>query len=120
MDVGGIAATTTAVLHVGFFVLETVLFPRDTKVQRRFGARSPAEVQALTVALGNQGFYNLCMAAMVVYGLYVRGGADGRLLARAVCASLAGCGGYLAFSKPAMFAGALVQAIPALAAVYFL
>ena len=120
MDTGVVAATTTAALHLGFFVLETVLFPRNTSVQKRFGARSPAEVQALTVALGNQGFYNLAMAAMILFGLYVRGGSDGRLLARAVCAALAGCGGYLVYSKPAMIAGALIQSAPALTAVYFL
>ncbi len=54
-----------AVLHMGFFVLESVLWTSPT-VRRIFGNTAEAAEATRVLAL-NQGFYNLGLAALLIF-----------------------------------------------------
>ena len=62
-----------ALLHVLFFVMESVLFMRPD-VHRRFGLRTREEAELVRPMAYNQGFYNLFLAI----GAVVRSGLGGR------------------------------------------
>lgn len=82
-----IAATLAAVLHVQFFVLESLRFTRPA-VWRRFGIASQHDADVIRPMAFNQGWYNLFLALGVVAGVVAV--ASGRTV---VGASLIGFGG---------------------------
>jgi putative membrane protein len=57
-----------ALLHVGFFVMESLLWRRPA-VYRRFGVNDPDEAAIMAPALFNQGFYNLFLAVGAIVGI---------------------------------------------------
>ncbi|WP_223635640.1 DUF1304 domain-containing protein [Corallococcus sp. EGB] len=61
-------AVTAALIHVLFFVLESILFSRP-KVWRRFGLKSQADADVMKSMALNQGFYNLFLALGVLVGV---------------------------------------------------
>ena len=56
------------VVHVAFFVIESLLWPRP-RVHRLFGVRSPEDADTMRFALFNQGFYNLFLAISTLVGV---------------------------------------------------
>ncbi len=61
-------AAIAALLHVLFFIMESVLFTRPD-VYRRFGIASQQEAETVRPMAYNQGFYNLALALGIVVGL---------------------------------------------------
>ena len=63
-----IVATIAALLHVVFFVFESVLWMRPS-VYGRFGIASHEDAATIRSMAYNQGFYNLALAAGVLVGV---------------------------------------------------
>ncbi|CAM3215702.1 DUF1304 domain-containing protein [Corallococcus sp. ZKHCc1 1396] len=61
-------AVIAALIHVLFFVMESVLFSRP-KVWRRFGLKSQSDADVAKPIMLNQGFYNLFLALGVLVGV---------------------------------------------------
>ena len=61
-------ATIAALLHVMFWVLESLRF-RQESVWRRFGVKSAADAEAVAPMAFNQGFYNLFLAIGALVGV---------------------------------------------------
>jgi putative membrane protein len=55
-------------IHVGIFVMESVLWRRP-EVHRLFGVSDPAHAEMMSFALLNQGFYNLFLALGALAGV---------------------------------------------------
>lgn len=66
--IGLIVAGMAALLHLAFFVLESVLF-RLPFGRRVFGVRPEHDSPALRLFAVNQGIYNLALALLVLAGL---------------------------------------------------
>ncbi|NOK21833.1 DUF1304 domain-containing protein [Corallococcus carmarthensis] len=61
-------AVIAALIHVLFFVMESIVFSRPT-VWQRFGVKSQADADVLKGMAFNQGFYNLFLALGVLVGV---------------------------------------------------
>lgn len=109
-----------AVLHVLFFVMESVLFMRPD-VHRRFGLRTREEAELVRPMAFNQGFYNLFLAAGAVVGIvWAAGdGADtgGTAVAGFACAVMLGAAVVLVTTSRRFLPAALVQGLPPLVAL---
>lgn len=66
--IGLVAAVLAALLHVAFFVLESVLF-RLPAGRRIFGVRPENDSAPLRLFAVNQGIYNLALAIVVLVGV---------------------------------------------------
>ena len=110
-----------ALIHVGFFVMESILFqkPGGHKIFKV----TEAEHAAVKVWAFNQGFYNLFIAIGTFVGLtlifqkqfFVAGIMTG------FCGlSMIGAGVVLWFSAPRLRRGALIQMIPPILGFIFL
>ena len=112
MPIPTLAIVLVAFLHIGFFVLESVLW--TSPIVRRIFGTSPSEAEATRVLAMNQGFYNLGAAVM--------------LLAFLATDNTAGLLGVLLFLSAMGVVGAvtanwrilLVQTLPAAAACILL
>ncbi|MEZ4239306.1 MAG: DUF1304 domain-containing protein [Myxococcota bacterium] len=62
-----LAVAVVAVLHLGFFVLEAVLWTKPTG--RRIFALSAEDAERTKVLASNQGVYNAMVAAGLLWGL---------------------------------------------------
>ncbi|AFE06568.1 hypothetical protein COCOR_05774 [Corallococcus coralloides DSM 2259] len=81
-------AVIAALIHVLFFVMESIVFSRP-KVWKRFGLKSQADADVVKPMALNQGFYNLFLAVGVLVGVVlVHTGA----VASGVAAVVFGCG----------------------------
>ena len=106
-----IFAGLAGVLHLLFFLMESILFKRPD-VQQRFGL-SPEEAKAAGIWAFNQGFYNLFLAAGLFTGIILAHTAydrEGLALVVFVCATMVGAGLVLAFSEPKLVSAACVVA----------
>jgi len=125
---GLLLATVAALLHVVFFVLESVLFRRPAG-RRLFGVRAEHDSPPLRLFAVNQGVYNLALAIVVALGVVLQataGDAADRAIA-GLALTVGGCsvmvvaGAALALTAPPrMLGAALVQALPPLLAVVLL
>lgn len=61
-------AVIAALIHVLFFVMESIVFSRP-KVWKRFGLKSQADADVVKPMALNQGFYNLFLAVGVLAGV---------------------------------------------------
>lgn len=117
--IGLIAAALAALLHVGFFVLESLAFERPA-VRRLFGVPSKEQSRSLSLFAANQGVYNLALAVVVVLGLALAAGGQLGLglglaigaLAVMVVAALA-----LVATSRRLWRGALIQGMPPVIAI---
>ncbi|WP_348789714.1 DUF1304 domain-containing protein [Leifsonia sp. NPDC080035] len=66
--VASILLALAAVVHLGFFAMESMLWS-SPGVWRRFGVASQRDADAVRPMAYNQGFYNLFLAGGVVVGL---------------------------------------------------
>jgi putative membrane protein len=66
--IGSVLIGLAALLHVYFFVLESVLWTRE-KTWRIFGVRSQQDAETTRGLAYNQGFYNLFLAIGAITGI---------------------------------------------------
>ena len=116
-----VLATAAALLHVLFFVLESVLF-RHPRGRRLFGVRAEHDSPSLRLFAVNQGVYNLAIAIVVLVGvgLVVADATSvaGRALVIAGCSIMVVAGAALAATAPRrMLGAALAQGLPPLLAI---
>ena len=113
------AAVVAALIHVYFFVLESLWFMRPA-VWARFGIESDADAQVTRSFAYNQGFYNLFLAVGVAIGIVLVGLGDtaaGRAITLFACGSMIAAGIVLFLNNPGFLRAAAIQAVPPLVAV---
>lgn len=102
-----------AALHVWFMVLETFLW-KTPAIGARFGLTPEAQLATAPLAF-NQGFYNLFLAAGLVFAMFQADAPNFPSISVffLVCIVVAGCVGGLTVN-PRIF---VIQAVPAVAAM---
>jgi putative membrane protein len=113
------AAVIAAVIHVWFFLMESVWFLRES-VWRRFGISSDADARIVRSWAYNQGFYNLFLAIGVAAGLTLVSAGDpavGRPIVLFACGSMIAAAVVLVTHSPQLLRAGLIQGIPPLVAV---
>jgi len=106
------AIVVVAALHVGFFILESVLWT-SPHVRRIFGT-TEEEAQTTRALALNQGFYNLGAAALLL-GFYTADNIEG-VMGVLLFLSAMGIVGAITANWRILF----VQSLPAIAAFLFL
>ena len=114
-----VAALLAALIHVWFFVMESIQWQRP-EIWARFGLDSAEHASIVRPMAFNQGFYNLFLALGIVagLGLVAAGQVDaGRAVVLFACASMVGAGVVLFASNRRFALGAAIQAGPPLVAI---
>jgi putative membrane protein len=114
-----LAALVAALLHIGFFTLESLLFARPD-VWARFRLGSQADADIVRPMAFNQGFYNLFLALGVLGGLLLAASGSleaGRAIVLFACACMVGAGAVLVGSDRRFASSAALQAVPPLLAI---
>jgi len=111
-------AIVAAVVHVLFFIMESVLFTRPD-VYRRFGLTSSEDAETVRPMAYNQGFYNLALALGISVGLVmVQGAGDTRVAGMAIvtfaCACIVLAAAVLISTGRRFLTAALIQGTPPL------
>ena len=117
--IGIVAAIVAALIHVWFFVLESLWFSRPA-VWARFGLASDEEARTVRSFAFNQGFYNLFLAVGIGIGLVLAGTGDpvsGRAIVLFACGSMVAAGVVLVLHNRTFLQAALIQVVPALVAI---
>lgn len=109
MDPVAIFSAISGILHVAFFLLESVFFTRE-RVYSRFGIKT-TDVPSMRVVFFNQGFYNLFLAIGAFVGLYYYSTFREPLLLMYVSAYMVGAAFVLSISKRSMYRAAILQGI---------
>ena len=115
-------ALVAAVIHVLFFVLESVLFRRPF-AWRTFGIRSQQDAETTRDWALNQGFYNLFLAVGAVVGVLLATAGDpatsgaGVGMVLLAMGSMLGAALVLLVTKPAMLRGVVIQGVAPLVAI---
>lgn len=115
-SVAALLVALVALLHVGFAVLEMLLWDKPTG--RRVFGTSREQAAETKVLAANQGLYNLFLAAGLVWALWLGPAAAGRPIAIFFtgCVVVAGLFGAATVSRSILFVQALPGAL-AMAAV---
>ena len=108
------AVLLVIVLHVGFFVLESVMWARP--LGRKIFELSVEDAEATKVLALNQGFYNLGAAAMLCAALY--GGHMEAIIGLLVFLFFMGLVGGVTANKSILLFQSLPAAIAAAAVIY--
>jgi putative membrane protein len=114
-----VAALIAALIHVYFFVLESLWFMRPS-VWRRFGVESDADARVTRSFAYNQGFYNLFLAAGVAIGIAlvsIGDAASGRAITLFACGSMVAAGVVLVAHNRSFLRAAAIQGVPPLIAI---
>ena len=116
-----IVAALACLLHIVFFLFESVLWTRPV-VFGRFGIATQQEADTIRPMAYNQGFYNLALALGVIVGIFLLEGSDGALVAGktlvifgTACMALAGV--VLASTGRSYRGAAAIQFVPAVVAL---
>lgn len=113
------AAVVAVLIHVYFFVLESLWFMRPA-VWARFGIESDEDARVTRSFAYNQGFYNLFLAVGVVIGIVLVALGDtaaGRGITLFACGSMIAAGAVLFVNNRSFLRAAAIQAVPPLVAV---
>jgi putative membrane protein len=113
------AAVIAGLIHVYFFVLESLWFMRPA-VYGRFGLDSHDEATSARSWAYNQGFYNLFLAVGVAGGIALVAAGDvgaGRAVTLFACGSMIAAGAVLYVHDRRFLRAAAIQAVPPLVAV---
>lgn len=103
-----------AALHVGFFVMESLVFTKPA-VRRRFGL-SAEHAEVVRPMAYNQGFYNLFLAVGAIVGIAT----SNVPVAAFACAVMAGAALVLITTDRKFLPAAAVQGLPPLVALVLL
>jgi putative membrane protein len=109
-----VTAVVAALVHVLFWVEESLLWMRPAIYKKTFGFSTEVATGARLLAF-NQGFYNLFLALGVAFGLAAPAlglPVEGRAVAAFALASMLGAALVLLGSKPAFWLGAAIQGVP--------
>ncbi|MBG0830678.1 DUF1304 domain-containing protein [Planomonospora sp. ID67723] len=114
-----VAAVVAALVHIGFFVMESLRFTRP-EVWRRFLVASQRDADVIRPMAFNQGFYNLFLALGALAG--VAAGTLGRPVAGATligfaAACMVGAGAVLIVTDRRFLRAAGIQILPPLVAL---
>lgn len=112
-----LVAGLAAVLHVVFFVFESLLWTRP-EVYARFGIGSREQAETIRPMAFNQGFYNLALAVGLFVGIVMLGrdgsaGVVGKTLVIFATAGMVVAGLVLASTGKAYWRAAAIQLVPA-------
>jgi putative membrane protein len=112
-----LVAGLAAVLHVVFFVFESLLWTRPA-VYARFGLASREQAETIRPMAYNQGFYNLALAVGVFVGIVMLGrdgsaGVVGKTLVVFGLACMVVAGVVLATTGRRYWTAAAIQFVPA-------
>jgi putative membrane protein len=113
-----VAASLAALMHVGFFVLESVLWTKPAG--RKIFGTTEADAETIKFMAFNQGFYNLFLAIGTVVGVYflATGRTEtGKALVGFGCACMVGAACILATGGAKLMRGVLMQGTPPLVAL---
>ena len=113
------AAAVAALVHVYFFVLESLWFMRPS-VYRRFGVATDDEARLVASFAYNQGWYNLFLAIGVAIGVTLVALGDpvsGQAVLLFSCGSMIAAGLVLVLHNSAFLRAAMIQALPPIVAV---
>jgi putative membrane protein len=114
-----IAAIVAALLHVGFFYMESIVFARPT-VWRRFQIATQEDADIVRPMALNQGFYNLFLGLGIVAGLVlIATGAEiaGTAIVLFACSCMVLAGIVLLATDRRFLSAAAMQAVPPLIAI---
>jgi putative membrane protein len=117
--IGLVAVIVAALIHLWFFVLESLWFMRPA-VYRRFSIESEADATVVRSFAFNQGFYNLFLAVGVAIGIALvalRNPAAGEAILLFACGSMIAAGVVLYLHNPRFLRAAAIQVVPPLIAV---
>jgi putative membrane protein len=112
-----LVAGLAAVLHVVFFVFESLLWTRP-EVYARFGIRSGEQAETIRPMAFNQGFYNLALAMGLFVGIVMLGrdgsaGVVGKTLVLFATGCMVVAGVVLASTGRSYWRAASIQLVPA-------
>ena len=112
-----LVAGLAAVLHVVFFVFESLLWTRP-QVYARFGIVSREQAETIRPMAFNQGFYNLALAVGLFVGIVMLGrdgaaGVVGKTLVIFATACMVVAGVVLASTGRSYWRAAAIQLVPA-------
>ncbi|HEY9409717.1 MAG TPA: DUF1304 domain-containing protein [Jiangellaceae bacterium] len=113
--VAQVFAVIAGLIHVGIFVVESVVFRRP-QIHRRFLV-APEDVDVVRQWALNQGVYNLFLALGALGGVVVLAVGDetvGRTLVLFSCGCMVAAGLVLLATERSLARSALVQAVPPL------
>src|SRR4051812_7693684 len=113
-----IFALIAAVLHVIFFLMESVFF-MNPKIHKGFGVKNLPDAETLKVSMFNQGYYNLFLAGGIFAGIYYMHSEPlvSKTLILFCCAYMLLASIVLLVSKPGMMRGVIVQGLCPLLAI---
>lgn len=109
-----VAIAIVALLHVAFFVLESILWTKPFG-RRTFGLTKERAADTASLAL-NQGLYNLFLAAGLVWGIVAHDCVFAIRLFFLVCVVVAGIVGAISVKRSILF----IQGMPAMIALLLL
>lgn len=111
-----VAGVIAGALHVGFWVLESLLWKRPA-VHRLFGVRDQTSADAMAGVFFNQGFYNLFLGLGAIVGTWFMARGDTAVLLWFSCLFMVGAALVLLATSLRMWRGAVIQGLPALIAI---
>lgn len=111
MSLSFVAAGIAAIVHVGFFALESFLFTKP--VGRKIFGTTPADAETMKFFAFNQGFYNLFLAIGCAAGIAL----SIKPLVIFTCASMVGAAAVLATGGAKFLRGVALQGVPPLVAL---
>lgn len=113
------AALLAGLIHISFFLLESVLFERPN-VWGRFGLASAEQASVVRPMAFNQGFYNLFLALGILAALLLVATGNpvaGKAIVMFACTAMVGAGAVLLATNRRFRVSAAVQAGPPLVAL---
>jgi putative membrane protein len=113
-----VAASLAALMHVGFFLLESVLWTKPAG--RKIFGTTEADAETIKFMAFNQGFYNLFLAIGTVVGVYFLATGKpetGKPLVGFACACMVGAAFILATGGAKFARGVIMQGTPPLVAL---